>query len=213
MPLPQGWGLRDFGVPEKRDTLANAVLIEIPLFHELGSDLSSMLAEATRVIPPSKRTVVVKVQSQVVTQGARGGQSPAYSATVRRRKCRELSKSLAGLAAHAGRDDFAVCTHPLVRQIQELLVTLASADGEGNTREVLRQVRNTLMNGGWNKYREPVVRQTVARVLSTLAEAEEILPSQVDAFSEQLYIADLDPVGSLALAADEEDDGKDEVPG
>ena len=125
---------------------------------------------------------------------------------VRRRKCRELSTSISDLAEHVGREDFVVCTYPILKRVNEFLVMLKDADGEGNAREILRQVRNTLMNGGWNKYRDPAVRQTATDVLNSLAEADQVLPQDVNTVFDRLYQAGLNPVGSPVFVSADEDE-------
>jgi hypothetical protein len=51
---------------------------------------------------------------------------------------------------------------------------------EGNAREVLRQVRDSLCDGGWLHYRKAEVREEVASVLEAyLADIEEVPPEAV----------------------------------
>jgi transcriptional regulator with XRE-family HTH domain len=128
---------------------------------------------------------------------------------LRQRAARTIRESVANLREQVTREDFAVCTYPVLKRINELLVELASADAEGNTREILRQLRNTLMNGGWNKYRDPCVRQTTVEILNELAEAVEVLPQQVDEAFDRLNSTGLNPVGvSLFAVANEDDAGE-----
>jgi hypothetical protein len=137
-------------------------------------------------------------------------------ATLRRRKSGKLRNAIPDLAQHAQRQDFVVCTYPVLKEIQELLTLLANSETEGNSREVLRQLRNTLMNGGWNRYRDPTVRRTGAEILTHLAEADEVLPRKVDEAFDQLDRAGLNPVGAPLPEASEEEttaDAQDEVPG
>jgi hypothetical protein len=159
---------------------------------------------------------MVKVESQVVTRAVQGAHSPEYLATVRRRKARALCNAVERLSQDAARDDFAVCTYPVLKQVNELLTTLADASTEGNTREILRQLRNTLMNGGWNGYKDPAARATAVAILNHLAEAEDVLPKEADESFDRLSDVGLDPVGAKLFGGDEEDDtidGENEVPG
>jgi hypothetical protein len=218
MPLPKSSRFPDWPGqlrPTEGGTVGDLEVITIPVIHELGSDLRGGIIESTRWLAPCKRPVIVRVESQVVTGAVQGGHSPEYLAAVRRRKCRALDAAVGGLTPHAGREDFAVCTYPVLNQINDLLTTLNDASAEGNTREVLRQLRNTLMNGGWNKYRDPAVRRAAAEILNGLAEADEVLPQRVNESFDRLYAAGVNPVGTRLFAAGDDDetpDGEDEVP-
>jgi transcriptional regulator with XRE-family HTH domain len=143
---------------------------------------------------------------------------PSCAAVVDLRQCQAwaIREAIAGLEQHAGREDFAVCTYPILKQVNDLLITLTGAPAEGNTREALRQVRNTLMNGGWSKYRDPAVRGAAADVLNGLAEADEVVPARVEEAFDRLYAAGLNPAGMQLLTVGPEDDtpdAEDEVPG
>lgn len=138
-----------------------------------------------------------------------GPPAAAAVAALRQRRARAIRDAIVGLEAHAGRRDFAVCTYPVLKQLNELLMSLADASAEGNTREILRQVRNTLMNGGWNQYRDPAVRRAAADTLKGLAEAEEVLPPRVDEAFDRLFAAGLTPAGAQLLGAGAEGDTPD----
>ncbi len=193
---------------------ADVDVVNIPVLHELGWDLTSRRIETTRLIPPSRRPVAVKVVSDVVTHGAQRARSADYLATLRRRNAGKISRAVTGLAEHVQRPDFAECTYPVLKELNELLSLLADAEVEGNTRGILRQIRNTLMNGGWDKYRAAAARSTVAQLLNHLAEAAEVLPHKVDEAFAQLQHAGLNPVGApIPEMAEEADaDAENEVP-
>jgi hypothetical protein len=129
--------------------------------------------------------------------------------TLRQRAARSICESVAKLREHATREDFVVCTYPVLKRINELLLELASAEAEGNTREILRQLRKTLMNGGWTKYRDATARQTAMAILTELAEAGDVLPHQVDEAFDRLNRMGLNPVGVPLFAIANEDDGDD----
>jgi hypothetical protein len=218
MPLPRTGRAPDW--PDQARSpevgMVSDLEVTIPIVHELGSDLRGGLIERTRWLPPSNRPIVVRVESQVVTRAAEALHSPEYLATVRRRRCRALGLALERLAAHANREDFAVCTYPVLNQVNELLHLLQDASAEGNTREVLRQLRNTLMNGGWNKYRDPAVRRVGAEILNELAEVDEVLPVRVNEWFNRISGTGANPVGAPLFADDEEDEAKNgeaEAPG
>jgi hypothetical protein len=219
MPLPKPSIFQDWPEPSiavATTGVADLPVLTIPVIHELGSDLKGGTIESTRLLPPSKRPVMIKVESRVVTEGLQRIQSSEYLATVRRRKSRALRDAIAGLARHAGREDFAVCTYPVLKQVNELLTTLNEASEEGNTREILRQLRNTLMNGGWSRYRAPEVRRAAVEILNGLAEAEEVLPQRVDESFDRLHASGLNPVGTPLFRLERGEstpDAEDEVSG
>jgi transcriptional regulator with XRE-family HTH domain len=148
--------------------------------------------------------------------GVDGLPSAAAVAALRRRQAQAIREAIAGLEKHAGRGDFAVCTYPVLKQVNELLATLTDAAAEGNTREILRQVRNTLMNGGWNQYRDPAVRRSATDIVSGLAETDAVLAQRVEESFDRLYAAGLNPAGAQLVGASAEDDppdAEDQVPG
>src|SRR5207244_1809609 len=130
---------------------------ELKVIHELGSSGASLSVTMHRLVPPSQSPTLVIFRSEVVGQPASSA-SPEYLATVRRRKARRLADSIADLSKYSDRNDFTVWTYPVLEQIKDLLATLADAATEGNTREILRQLRDTFMNGGWESYRRSDAR-------------------------------------------------------
>src|SRR5438552_18171726 len=88
MPLPKvpsAWDQKTASISADEVRFADVQVIEIPVIHELGFDQNGGIIETTRLIKPSRRLTVVKVESQVVTRGFQGISSPPYMATVRRR--------------------------------------------------------------------------------------------------------------------------------
>jgi hypothetical protein len=219
MPLPKSTRFPDWSgqpKPPEGDIIGDLEVITIPVIHELGSDLRGGIIEKTRWLPPSVRPIVVKVESRVVAHAVLGGHSPEYFAAVRRRKCRTLCAAMEELTPHSAREDFAVCTYPVLKLVNDLLTTLNDVSEEGNTREILRQLRNTLMNGGWNKYRDPSVRRIAVEILKGLAIAEEVLPQSVNESFDRLYAARMNPVGMPLFPVEKNDetpDGQDQIPG
>ncbi len=127
-------------------------VVELTIAHELGSSGAGLPLTEYRFLPPSPSPTLLVFKSEVVGQTTLQPASDAYRAIVRRRKARRIVEGLAGLAEYSDRKDFSVWTYPLIQQLKELLGDLADSDKEGNTREVLRQVRDTFMNGGWENY-------------------------------------------------------------
>ena len=123
-------------------------------------------------------------------------------ATVRRRKAARLAESVAELTKYSDRDDFAVWTYPVLQQIKDLLWTLADSQKEGNTREILRQLRDTFMNGGWESYRRSDACGLAIELLENLASAVEITPKDANAAFERLFRLGLNPVGSFTCGSE-----------
>jgi hypothetical protein len=105
-----------------------------------------------------------------------------------------LQDRIAALEPHAGRNDFVVCTYPIVKQLNELVLTLMEAPDEGNSRAILRQLRNTFLNGGWNRYRDGKARQIAMSVLNYLTRTKQVPARKVDETFDQLYDNGLNPV-------------------
>jgi hypothetical protein len=106
--------------------------------------------------------------------------SPAYFAALRRRHAHLVAKAVEALSVHADREDFVLFAHPIVEQLRALITkTLIEADEEGNSREVFRRVRDSLMDGGWKKYKEEHVRLAVAGVLHAVGQAEHVTGEDV----------------------------------
>jgi hypothetical protein len=187
---------------------------EISIVHELGADLRAETIEKIVTIGPSQVPVRVKVESRVITQTAKAFHSSEYMATSRRRAARVLSTLILGLEVGAAREDFVVCTHPIVSGIGALMEKLQGASEEGNVREILRQVRNTFLDGGWESYRKADARRTAAAALEHLATAEEVTPRDVDVWFTKLIESGADPVGAkmFTMTEDDETDGEEEIP-
>ncbi len=209
VPKSAGWCRDSLSAEAEQLLFAEANVVGISVFHELGSDLAGGTITETRRVGPSKRATLVTVTSHVIPHSAQAIQSPEYMETVRRRRAGSIAEALSDLAPHAARDDFAVCTYPVVKKISELLETLINAQTEGNTREILRQLRNTLMNGGWRDYRDAKVRKTAIAIVRILQEAEEVTPQQVEEAFDQLHDAGLNPVGPPIFADSDENEGAD----
>lgn len=218
MPTPNSQRLWSIVVPSASEAISSKgqalETVTIDVAHEIGSTLEPSTITETRIVQPSSRPVRVRVQSQVVTDGIRKSKSPEYLASIRRRSARRLATAVTELEPHSNREDFVVCTYPILKQINDLLATLIDGNYEGNSREMLRQVRNTLMNGGWNQYRKTEVRKLVVDILQELANVEEVVPNHVKSGFARLLEAKLNPIGA-PLPLDDEDEsinGQEEIP-
>jgi len=183
---------------------------QVGIIHEIGADLVGGTIRKEIFLSPSDTPTLVSIESQVVTEAARGINSPEYLASVRRRKSTRIKNMLAGLAKKARRDDFEAFTFRVVEEIRELLVQLTDILREGNSREILRQIRDTFLDGGHERYRDSKVRDLVASVFQRLSEADEITPEDVDQAWDELHSGGLDaPVPAVfkVEAVKEEADG------
>lgn len=159
----------------------------IDVVHEIGSDLVGRTIRREHLVDPSDSPTLVLVASQVVTDAARRMNSPEYLASVRRRRCTKIKNMFASLARKAQRADFEAFTFKVVEEIRELLVQLTDVHREGNTREILRQIRDTFLDGGHERYRDSKARDLIATIFQRLCEADEITPDDVDQVWDELF--------------------------
>jgi hypothetical protein len=138
---------------------------------------------------------------------------------VRRRGVQDVMAKIADLKAHEGRPgDFQVYTFPVVRQLSRLIEKLGGSEQEGNAREVLRQVRDTFLDGGWENYRQETTRQAVGALLDQhLGQPEDVGPDAVKQVFAALLALGLRPVPVLpgvlsSLAPAEEADHGEQEP-
>jgi hypothetical protein len=165
--------------------------VNLQLVHELGEDSAGHTQETCTIIDASKFPTKVSVRLDIV---GKTKPSPAYMATVRRRKAAVLCNLVRNLKQYVARDDFHVYTYPLFEGLRELLNTLADAELEGRAREVLRQLRDSLLNKGWEGYRGLEAQRVVGDLLAWLSQAEEVENDKVKAVSGQLRQVGLNPL-------------------
>lgn len=180
------------------------------LIHEMGSGLAGDTIKAECLVHPSDKPTLVSVESQVVTDAARRLNSPQYLASIRRRKSTKIKNMFTNLANKARRDDFVVFTMKVVEEIRELLIQLTDVHREGNTREILRQIRDTFLDGGHERYRDAKARDLVASIFKRLAEADGVTPDDVDRVWDELHDSGLSaPIPAVFTVAEakEEADG------
>jgi hypothetical protein len=195
------------------DTVSSVVQpakVQIDVIHEIGSDLVGGTIRQERLVDPSDLPTLVSVASHVVTDTARRMNSPAYLATVRRRKCTKIKNMVASLAKKARRDDFEAFTFKVFEELRELLAQLTDVQREGNTREILRQIRDTCLDGGHERYRDAKARDLVASIFERLSEADEVTPEDVDQVWDELHDSGLSaPIPAVFTVAE----GKEEADG
>jgi hypothetical protein len=161
-------------------------VVNVDITHELGTDSVGSTITKEHFVFPSNAVTVVAVSSTVST-APKQMNSPEYLATIRRRKAARIENAIIGLEKRANRDDFEAYTFKVVEDIRDLLIQLAEVHREGNTREILRQIRDTFLDGGHEQYKKPHVRILVASVFQKLAEADEVTPEDVDRTWDELY--------------------------
>jgi len=169
--------LRPPSPPKASPTYAPVYNVEIR--HELGCRPEDSMETRDIVVRPSEYPSLVRVMSRTVAGPAQKLGSPEYLAAIRRRRVAAIRELVADLVSHATREDLAVCTFPIVESIRSLLDKLDDAEAEGNTREILRQLRDTFLDGGWHQYRRPDAREAAVTVLRQLESREPIEPDDV----------------------------------
>lgn len=148
--------------------------IERIVTHEIGDDLTSDPISELVAVSPSNDVTFVKFTSQVVSHAASSKRSSAYMGAKRRDRAGKIHGQLLGLAEHAERDDFEMFVHPVVEAIRKAIRSSTEVETEGNPREILRLIRDSLLDGGWENYRRPEVRTAVCDLLDVLQSKEEV---------------------------------------
>ena len=163
------------------DSVSAAVAREdVHIIHELGIGGTGNIVTESKLIAPSDRPTLVSVRSEV-TRSSRAMSSPAYLATIRRRHMTWLSSQIAGLARTAAGSELPVHTFPIIERIRDVLTSsLADADTEGNSKEILRRIRDSFLNGGFESYRRDNVRAEVSALLADLGRRDEVTSAEVD---------------------------------
>jgi hypothetical protein len=153
------------------------------------------------------------VESTVVADGARRLRSGQALAAARRKVAREILDLLKGLDAREQCDDFEVATYPITQKIQRFVFdTLADTQHEGAASYILSRVRDTILDGGWERYRDEAVRETVGSILAQVASATEVDDRFARSVVRTLRSAGLRPVAIFPIMG-AVDVGQQEVPG
>jgi hypothetical protein len=187
------------------------------VFHEIGTEFTDATVEKTVLIDRTSPPTEIIFRSHVVTSAMRGFKSPAYLASIRRRRSEKIARLIVELEHNADESGFAVWTQKPLDELRRLVQELSEAEEythpecEGNSCEILRQVRDTFLNSGWERYREPEVRFGVSRIVQTLAEDDEITGDHADNAMDTLLDMGLNPTVGLSWKNAETEE--DEVPG
>jgi hypothetical protein len=175
---------------------ASAYVETVDVVHDLSADLDfSKSQEKSVFVPPGRdRGTLVKVRSHVRQSSSAEQRSPAYLAARRRIRVRKIRETITGLDAQSARDDFFVAAFPVFQEIEGALAELQPAQTEGNSREILRQVRDSLTCCGWEQYRVAAVRRAVDSVLEALETKDSVVPGDTKLSFATLSDAGLRPV-------------------
>ena len=147
-----------------------------------------------------------KALAYVVPAAARNACSPEYFASLRRESAQRIAKMILKLGDHSRQPDLSVATFPIVSAIRVVIEKLSEAQFEGNAREILRQIRDSMMNGGWQKYRDRAALDVVGRGINTLATQAEVVPDDVERIRKSFLDVGLIPVRLVMGDLDEIDE-------
>lgn len=184
----------------------------VTLYHEIGARLEDAVIEENVPIDQASPPIAVLIKSHVVARGAKAFRSPAHLAAIRRRETGRIARLVERLAARADSEDFLVWTHEPLEKLRGLIHQLTEAEEfsdpehEANSCEVLRQLRDTLLNGGWKRYREPAVRSAAVSILQRLAVADEVSADDAYCAMDQLLELGLNPAAGTLFADGEEEE-------
>ncbi len=183
--------------------------------HELGYDLEDISQEYMVTVEPSSFKTNIHIKSTVRATGARALRSAPYLAAVRRREAKKIAELVASLPAiTTDAEDFIAWAHEPLDRIRNLIDKLSTAEEfretefEGNSCEILRQLRDTFLGQGWQSYRDDCVCATTVSILNHLATEDEISSDNVYASLDKLLDAGLSP----AIGIPRDDVDEEEIP-
>lgn len=163
-----------------------AVLTQsVQFIHEINSLNTDSLQIQELAIKPSVDTTVIRLYSTVDTSRARKGESDVYLASVRRKKCRELSSAFLGIKGQSPQE-LLLETQPILNEINSLIQSLQRCSKEADTREILRQIRDTIRNGQWEHFKSEACRKAASDALRNLSNAIVADMQMVVAVAEKL---------------------------
>jgi hypothetical protein len=95
-------------------------------------------------------------------------------------------------------EDFHLRTSSVLETLRELLARLDVTDKEHAACEILRQVRDSFYDGGWNAYRDEKTRQGVIELLERhLISADVVRPATAEQSCDELLALGLRPVRAI----------------
>lgn len=185
-----------------RDAISAATLSNsIPVRGILDMQEPTQSWSATYEIAPSTKKTRLEFELQVDSSALVKQQSDAYLGAIRRKECQRIQGLIRDLASHVERDDFYMAIHAPLQATRELIKRLMPSRVEANAREMLRQLRDSLIGEQGDKYKETKVRETVVREFDTLCKSTSILMNDVLNFTDEL-----EGVGFCALGVGDRDD-------
>jgi hypothetical protein len=104
----------------------------------------------------------------------RRGVSSAHVRYLRCREAKRLGQLAYELAEVTTDNEFAERIGQIVDKIKEMLRFLGDVEGEGETRELLRRLRDTLLNGCRERYREDGPRKLMVKIFEWLSRADPV---------------------------------------
>jgi hypothetical protein len=202
--------------PSASNALGSTYAAHEPLSRYLSQGLFDDLGTTTDPYKRASDTALLTILADFA--GWRGPSNPiqdvrqnttAYDAAIRRENMQRMREQFDALARQANRADFAVSVFPLVEYIRHTLNRIADSPKEGNTREILRRIRDSLIDGGWSQYKEQRARSTAMAILKYLSEAEVVTPQDVVKCAGQMRSAEIRFTGIPTFDFDEERDDFD----
>ena len=193
--------------PAKRLGTPSAVEIEF----NIEAPVANTTVEFTKLIDTQFPQTAVKIRANLVGFRPIDQSSPQFLASRRRERCRRIAAAIAGLAKNSERDDFFIWTQRPLLEIKKLIhffderEQFAESEYEGNSCEVLRQLRDTFLSGGWEQYRKKSVRDAVSLILKHLSTADQVTAEFADETMDRLMDLDLNPVTSFSIQPIKED--------
>jgi len=191
--------------------LARGTTETVEVFHEWTPQPTNSSVERVididRFNPPDN----VRLVSHVVADFGKGFRSPEYLISIRRREAAKIAESVRGLAEWSESTQFQVWTQQPFEQLRLLIQRLSEAEQsaecphEGNSCEILRQLRDTFLNLGWRHYRRREVRDCVTAILVYLARVYEVSSNDAELAMDQLFDLDMDPAVIPQLSCVQDD--------
>lgn len=183
----------------------------VEVFHEWSPIPSDSTVERVLDLDPQRPLSQIRFRSHLLADAGKRLSSPDYLASVRRRRSAKIAGLVQGLSIHSESPNFPIWTHEVLEGLRSLVQFLSDAEQfsdsqhEGNSCEILRQVRDTLLNLGWENYRRVEARNCVAAILRHLAQTDEVSPADADLAMDQLLDLGLDPAVGLQVSYEHED--------
>ncbi|TWU06241.1 hypothetical protein [Stieleria varia] len=144
------------------------------IINEVGPLLKDSVQEATFDLPANKFATTIKIRAVADASAARHGESPNFVASIRRKECKSLAESVAAIPNRPSSVPAVVATQQLLRKLTLLIERIQSIATEANSREILRQVRDTFLDGQWDLYETPGTADKVAGILTKLSSLSRV---------------------------------------